>query len=393
MEQEAMKHQYTILRALVLATILVAAGPACLAEEHATELGQLEFAGESLTLPMAQQGGHPKVIMDLDDGDEHIFIVDTGASVNVIDAAIAESLGFEIVGEMQIGAPGGPQIPGNIVRAPLARVGEATIKDANFVTMDLARFSGGTTQGVSGLGLFRDYLLTYDYGRNEIRVSRNRLLPGEPGVMPYSDHDGHIQVDMDVAGVTVATHVDTGSMVGFTLPIEIKESLPLKPAGQGAAKARLVGGDRDVQMGQLDGDIQFAGSRYENPVVGFMDPSPGSGNVGSRVLGDFVVSIDQKNHLIRFEKSTRRRAAVAGTRRLGVQFRGMPGGSALTIGYVEPGSLGEKSGLLPGDVLLKLNGKPGEEYDIGSLGALIRSAESLQLEVERAGQTQIIEVP
>ncbi|MDH3266220.1 MAG: aspartyl protease family protein [Gammaproteobacteria bacterium] len=389
-----MNCQYSVLRVLMLASIIISANAPGLADEPVAEPGQLEFAGASLTLPMTEQDGHPKVNVDLGDGEEHIFIVDTGASVNVIDAAIAESLDFEVVGEMQIGAPGGPQIPGNIVRAPLAHVGGATIKDAGFVTMDLASFSGGTTQGILGLGLFRDYLLTYDYRRNAIRVSRDSLSAGQPGVMPYNDHDGHIQVDMDVAGTSLATHVDTGSMVGFTLPIEMKESLALKPAGQGAAKARLVGGDRDVQFGQLDGDIQFAGSRYEDPTVGFMDPSPGYGNVGSRVLGDFVVSIDQKNHLIRFEKSTGKKVAAAGggPRRLGVQFRGMPGGSVLTIGYVEPGSLGEKSGLLPGDVLLKLNGKPGEEYDIGSLGALIRSAEPLHLEVDRDGQTQIIEV-
>lgn len=389
-----MKDHYTIFRTLVLAATLAAAGPACLAEEHAPGLGQLEFADASLTLPMTEQGGHPKVIVGLGDGKKHVFIVDTGASVNVIDAAIAESLGLETVGEMQIGAPGGPQIPGNIVRAPLAQMGGATIKDAEFVTMDLASFSGSTTQGILGLGLFRDYLLTYDYGRNEIRVSRDSLSAGGPGVMPYSDHDGHIQVDMDVAGTSVATHVDTGSMAGFTLPIEMKEVLALKSAGQGAAKARLVGGDRDVQFGQLDGDIQFAGSRYEDPKVGFMDPSPGYGNVGSRVLGDFVVSIDQKNHLIRFDKSAREKVVTAGggPRRLGVQFRGMPGGSVLTIGHVEPGSLGENSGLLPGDVLLKLNGKPSEEYDIASLGALFRGAELLRLEVDRDGQTQIIEI-
>jgi hypothetical protein len=387
-----MKFQYSALRALMLASIAISASALGLADEPGAELGQLEFAGASLTLAMSQQNGHPKVIVDLGDGEEHIFIVDTGASVNVIDAAIAESLGFEVVGETQIGAPGGPQINGNIVRTPLAHVGDAAIRDAEFVTMDLARFSGGTTQGILGLGLFRDHLLTYDYGRNEIRVSRDGLSPGAPGVMPYSDHDGHIQVDMDVAGTTVATHVDTGSMVGFTLPIEMKEALKLMPAGQGAATARLVGGNRDVQFGQLDGAIRFAGLRYEDPKVGFMDPSPGYGNVGSRVLSDFVVSIDQKNHLIRFEKAARKEAASGGPRRLGVQFRGMPGGRELTIGYVEPGSLGEKSGLQPGDVLLKLNGKPGEEYDVGSLGALFRGAEPLRIEVGRNGQTQIIEI-
>jgi len=387
------KFQHLALRALTVAGIVVSLSAQCYAEERVADLGQLEFDGASLTLPMTEQGGHPKVIVDLGDGKQHVFIVDTGASVNVIDGAIAESLGFEVVGEMQIGAPGGPQIPGNIVRAPLTHLGGATIKDAEFVTMDLARFSGGTTQGVLGLGLFREYLLTYDYGRNQIRVSRDVLSTGGAGVIPYSDNDGHITVDMDVAGTTVATHVDTGSMVGFTLPIEIKESLTLKPAGQGAAKARMVGGNRDVQFGQLDGDILFAGSRYEDPNVGFMDPSPGYGNVGSRVLGDFVASIDQKNHLIRFEKSARKKVAAGdGPRRLGVQFRGMPGGSTLTIGFVEPDSLGEKSGLLPGDVLLKLNGKPSEDYDMGSLGALFRGAEPLLMEVDRDGQIRTIEI-
>ncbi len=389
-----MKYQYTGLRKLVMAAMLVAAGPACLAEEYAAEPGQLEFAGESVTLPMTGQGGHPKVIVDLGDDEKHNFIVDTGASVNVIDATIADSLGFEVVGEMQIGAPGGAKIPGNIVRAPIAQVGAASITDADLVTMDLASFSGGTTHGVLGLGLFRGHLLTYDYGRNEIRVSRASLSAGNPGVIRYRDHDGHIQIDMDVAGTTVATHIDTGSMGGFTLPIEMKESLSLMPAGQGATKARLVGGDRDVQFGQLDGDIQFAGSRYEKPNIGFMDPSPGYGNVGSRVLSDFIVSIDQREKLIRFVRSARKKVAAAGgaPRRLGVQFRGMPGGSVLTIGYVEPDSLGERSGLLPGDVLLKLNDKPSEEYDMATLGALIRSTEPLRLEVDRDGQTQIIEI-
>ena len=389
-----MKYQHTTLCTLVLAAILIAAGPACLAEEHATELGQLEFAGDSLTLPLTEQGGHPKVIVDVGDGQQHEFIVDTGASVNVLDSAIAESLGLEVIGETQIGAPGGPQISGNIVRLPLAHVGGATIKDADFVTMDLVKFSGGSMQGVLGMGLFREYLLTYDYERNQIRVLRDALSAGEPGVMPYSDVSGHIQLDMDVAGRTLATHVDTGSMGGFTLPVDMKASLALRESGQGVSKARVVGGDRDIQFGQLDGDIIFAGSRFEDPQVSFMDPSPGYGNVGGRILGEFVLSIDQQNHLIRFQRHAHKPVAAAGNtpRRLGVQFRGMPGGSVLTIGYVEPGSLGEKSGLLPGDVLLTLNDKPSEEYDIASLGVLFRSAEPLHMGIDRDGQMRSIEI-
>ena len=386
--------QIPALRALTIFSIVVAASSHCFAGEQVAELGQLEFAGKSLILPLTENAGHPKVIVDMGDGEQHEFIVDTGASVNVLDSAIATSFGFEVVGEMQIGAPSGPQIPGDIVKVPLAFVGGAKIKNAEFVTMDLAKFSGGSTQGVLGMGLFREYLLTYDYGGNEIRVSRDTLSATAPGVLSYKDLSGHIQIDMDVAGTTVATHVDTGSMAGFTLPVEMKKSLALKPSGQGSTSARVVGGDRDIVFGQLDGEILFAGSRYQDPPVGFMDPSPGYGNVGSRILSDFIVDIDQQNHLIRFQKAAPKRVMAASTapRRLGVQFRGMPGGARLTIGYVEPDSLGEKSGLLPGDVLLTLNDKPSEDYDMASLGMLIRGTEPLHLEIDRAGKTQSIRI-
>ena len=389
-----MYHRYSVFHGLMLGSIVAVASTLCFADERVAELGQLDFDSQSLALPMTDKGGHPKVVVDLGDGETHVFIVDTGASVNVLDAAIAAGLGLEVVGETEIGAPGGPQIRGDIVRAPLAHVGGATIRNAEFVTMDLATFSGGSIQGVLGMGLFREYLLTYDYPHSEIRVSRETLSAEEAGVMPYKDVSGHIQVDIDVAGTTLATHVDTGSMAGFTLPIEMIESLTLKPSGQGSSRARVVGGDRDVQFRQLDGDILFAGSTYEDPNVGFMDPSPGYGNVGARVLSDFVVSIDQKNGRIRFQKSASKAttAAAKGPRRLGVQFRGMPGGQTLTVGYVEPGSLGEKSGFLAGDVLLKINDKPTAEYDMASLGALIRGAEPLHMEIDRDGQMQTLKI-
>ena len=390
-----MYYRYKSVPSLILVTVLITIGSVSLAAEQEPELGQLQFSGESLVLPMNVRTGHPLVIVDLGDGGEHQFVVDTGAGVNVIDAAIAESLGFEVVGELDIGAPGGAKITGNIVKAPDMQIGDAIVKGAELVTMDLNTFSGGTMQGVLGLGVFRDHVLTYDYGESEIRVTRGTLSAGAPGVMPYSDVHGHIQIDIDVDGKTLATHVDTGSMVGFTLPIEMKDSLALSPAGQSTTRARVVGGNRNVTLGQLEGNIVFAGSTYEKPNVGFMDPSPGYGNVGARVLSDFVVSIDQKNHLIQFVKSKHKKAAAAAgsPRRLGVQFRGMPGGSTLEIGSVQPGSLGEQSGLLPGDVLTKLNDTPAEEYDMQSLGALIRSDKPLVLEVDRDGKTEIIEIP
>jgi predicted aspartyl protease len=381
--------------ALLLLLVLAAAGAqSSIARDYETNPGDFNFAGNAVVLTLTKEQMHPRVIVDLGDGEQYEFIVDTGASVNVIDSKIAESLAYEVIGETEIGAPGGPRIPGNIVRVPVAHVGDATVKNAEFVTMDIDGFSHGQTQGVLGLGLFREYLLSFDQSGGRITVSRDSLSADAAGVLPYRDESSHIQIDVDVAGMTVATHVDTGSMGSFTLPAEMMESLPLLEAAPSATKARLVGGDRDIKFGQLDGTIRFAEFSYENPNVAFMSPSPGYGNVGSRILGELVVSIDQKNHLIAFRKPARDVAASAGNkpRRLGIMFRGMPGGSVLEIGRVDPGSIGETAGLLAGDVLLTLNGRPTAEYDMSELGTLFRSSTPLRFDIERDGVAKTIAI-
>ena len=179
------------------------------------------------------------------------------------------------------------------------------------------------------------------------------------------------------------------------LPGEMMESLPLTDAPTTGGKAHLVGGQRDIKHAQLNGSILFAGHEFESPDVAFMTPSSGHGNIGGRILNQFVVSVDQKNHLIGFQKSGRDVIAANDKkpRRLGVQFRGMPGGSVLTIGRVDPGSLGEEAGFLAGDVLLTLNDKPAEQYGTSDLRTLFGSAEPLKFDVERDGVSKTIEIP
>jgi len=367
-----MKNEVRVISVLLaLATLGVAGGQGAIAEEQLPNSGEFIFDGDAIVLPLVQQEGQPMVVVDFGDGEKYKFIVDTGASVNVLDSRIAEEQGYEVIGEIEIGAPGGPQIPANIVTVPIARIGGASIKEAEFVVMDVDGFSRGMTQGVIGMGLFRDYLLTFDQS------------------------GGRITVAVDVAGTQVASHIDTGAMGSFMMPGDMTGSLPLQAAPTAGPKARLVGGERDIKMAQLDGAIQFAGFRYENPKIAFMNPSPGYGNIGSRVLGELVMSVDQKNHLIAFRKPAHKVAAVSDNkpRRLGVGFRGVPGGSTLTISTVDSGSLGEKAGFSSGDVLLQLNGKATEQYDMSELGTLFRSSAPLTFDIERDGVSKTIRIP
>jgi hypothetical protein len=75
-----------------------------------------------------------------------------------------------------------------------------------------------------------------------------------------------------------------------------------------------------------------------------------------------------------------------------LQFRGMPGGSVLTVVRVDAGSLGERAGIKAGDTFIALNGRPAGEYDMAALGTLFRSATPLRFELERGGAPHIIEI-
>jgi predicted aspartyl protease len=389
-----MKYQSRTAMTLVLASLAMLASQSSIAQESSADIGDFNFTGDAVVLPLVKNSTHPKVVFDIGDGEHYEFIVDTGAGVNVIDSSIAEAQGYEVVGEMAIGAPGGKQVPGKIVRVPVIRVGDATIENAEFVTMDIIGLSGGIAQGVIGIGVFSDYLVAYDIRAGQITISKGSLSADEPGVIAYDGSNKQIEIEVDVAGTMVATHIDTGSMGGLMLPGELAESLPLIEAPVSGRKARMVGGERDIAFAELDGSIQFAGLKYENLKIAFMSPSTGSGNIGGRILDQLVVSIDQQNHLIGFKKTLHDKTVATSDkrRRLGIQFSGMSNMDALTIGRVDAGSLGEKAGLLPGDKLLTINDKPADEYGMPALGALFGGSEPLSIEVDRDGETQTVEI-
>lgn len=364
------------------------------ARDSAANIGNLDFDGDSLVLPFVADRMHPTLSVETSEGEQHAFVLDTGASVNVIDSALAEERGYLVVGEMEIGAPGGAKIPANVVLVPSLRIGGATLTDAEFVTMDIQAFSQGQMYGVVGIGAFDEYLVTFDIGNSNVRVSTASLTAGQPGVVAYEDADGQIEIEMDVAGTVVPAHIDTGSMGEFMLPGELMSTLPVQVSTPPGGKARLVGGDRDIQLGRLDGAVEFSGLRFDNPSISFMTPSTGSGNIGSGVMRELLFSIDQQQKLLQFSRLANPKPVEPGNepRRVGLQFRGVQSPGGLTVSAVSPGSLAEQAGLQSGDVLVAVNERATGDYDMSELGAIFRSNDTLMIEVDRGSEAVTVEI-
>jgi predicted aspartyl protease len=387
--------------ALALALILALAAPGSGSGEsmpQAHSKPRLKFAGQETELPLSVKNGRSVVEVRIGDAGPFDFFIDTGAGVSVIDSRIATELGLDVVGSLTAGVPGGGTVEADRVLVPLLRVGALEIHEVTPITLELVEMTGGIMQGVLGLDVFQEVLLTLEPSAGRALISRAELAPGDPGVVQLDASSGRIQFDMTVAGRTVPTQIDTGAPAGFTLPIELIDSVPTLPGPEQRTSAGLVGGNRTVRIRKLDGVVRFAGLEYKNPQIGFMDPSPGSAHIGARILDGLIVSVDQKNHLLAFRRAqptpaTRSPAAKTTPRRLGVRFRGTPPAHFTHVASVDAGSLGERSGFQPGDRLVSLNGRPMSEYDRSSLGRLIGGTTPLRWELEREGVRHVIEIP
>jgi predicted aspartyl protease len=366
--------------------------------EYPRGMSRLLFQANSLDLPMKAVADRAVIEVRIGDAGPYNFLIDTGASLSVVDTKIALELGLDVVGSMAVGAPGGAQVESDRVSIPTMTAAGLTIENLTPVAVAIDEMSAGLMQGVLGMDLFEEVLLTVDPVRGITTLSHDRLQAGAPGVIGFDGSMGRIVFDIEVAGMTVPMQIDTGAPGSFTLPADLQDQLPTEAGSERKRTAKLVGGEREVTILRLAGKVAFAGLHFDKPDVAFMRPSPTIGNIGQQILSDLVVSVDQRNGLVSFLPATKTRSTAVqrtnsgeGPRRLGVRFGG-PGGTLADVGAVDSNSLGERAGFKAGDTILTLNGKPMAEIGMAELGSTIRGNGLLSFVVERQGEQLVIEI-
>jgi predicted aspartyl protease len=254
----------------------------------------LKFAGQSQELRMINSGDRAVVEARIGDSGPYKFLIDTGASLSVVDTGIAATLGLDVIGELEVGAPGGRQVASNQVLIPKLSVDGLVIENLRPVVVGIEEMSMGMIQGVLGMDVFQSALLTLNPVHGVATVSHGALAADSPGVIEFDNSQGRMMFEIEVEGRQVPMQIDTGSPGGFTLPASMEELIPIDRKSKRSRTARLVGGERIINTFRLKGSLAFAGTRYENPDVSFMHPSPPTGNIGNAVIGNMIISAQQE---------------------------------------------------------------------------------------------------
>jgi predicted aspartyl protease len=259
-----------------------------------------------LEFPMQVGDGMPTVEVMVNGQGPFVFGFDTGAQAGPrIDASLVEKLNLKATGEVQATDTSGrnPQASATVKLDSLS-IGGLRFTDVTAVSRNYKNSPRPLkVDGILGPNLFAEYLVTLDFPAKKLRLEKGEL-PKTDGaeILDYKNDAGITQVELTVGDKKIKAHLDTGNAIGtFVLPTAFVEKLSLAGEPRVVGRARSASGDMEIKQVELKDMVKLG--RHEFPGATVTYPALGElGNVGVKVLSQFVITFDQQHERVRLTR-------------------------------------------------------------------------------------------
>ena len=249
---------------------------------------------DSAVVPIeVDRDGRAVVAVTLNGRGPYRLAVETGSPDVLLSSAVVSSLSLP--------GPGGENH-----RLDSLRIGGALVR--GLVVSRSDAFAPLGVDGVLGLDAYRELLLTVDYPGSRLVLSRGSL-PAADGVevLRAVRVGPFVGVELEVGDVREIGVIDTQGGVGFQALPEVATRFRFEDSLRVVGRA-VVGGTApvDVRAGRLAGDLRMGAHRFERPRIAVhpLPPDiPSRMTIGTRVLRNFVLTLDQRAMLVRLARS------------------------------------------------------------------------------------------
>lgn len=257
-------------------------------------------------IPLQTNDGMPTLEVMINGQGPFVFGFDTGAQAGPrIDVSLVEKLQLKATGQAQAIDPSGrnPQTAetfklDSVVIGSL-RLADVTVASRNYKNSPRPL----KLDGILGLNVFADYLVTLDFPGKKLRLEKGEL-PNADGaeVLEYKNAAGIAEMEIGVGDKKIKAHLDTGNAIGaFVFPTTFAEKLSVAGEPRVVGRARSASGDMEIKQVQLKEVIKIG--RHEFPEATIIYPALGdTGNVGLKTLSQFVITFDQHNERVRLKR-------------------------------------------------------------------------------------------
>jgi hypothetical protein len=256
--------------------------------------------------PMQTDGGMPTVEVMVNGQGPFVFGFDTGAQAGPrIDSSLVEKLNLKASGQVQAIDPSGR----NPQTSETFKLESLSIGDLRFADVTAASRNYKNSprplkvDGILGLSLFADYLVTLDFPAKKLRIEKGELPKADGAeILDYKNEAGIAQVELSVGDKKIKAHLDSGNAIGaFVLPTAFVEKLSLAGEPRVVGRARSASGEMEIKQVQIKDVVRLG--RHEFPDATVTYPALGDiSNVGVKVLSQFVITFDQQHERVRLTR-------------------------------------------------------------------------------------------
>lgn len=372
-----------------------------------SNLRDTEIRAEGRTLPAYIEGGHVYIEASLNEAGPALFVLDTGASINVLTPAAAGKFGVDAGGSLNGSGVGEQQVSVGLTKIPKLRVGPATLLNQSFAVISLppltVRREGREEQaaGLLGYDFFRRLRITIDYEASVVKVEPLRSCDYEAAraVRMYLDDQRVPRIPVAISGIEARWSLDVGDAASLTMSATLAQRFGVPPeAGIATVSEGGVGGVTRGRLLQFD-HVTVGPYRLDAPIVtvseqksgAFADPRFG-GNIGYGTLRNFILTFDYECQRLELAPS-RRYGTATPVEALGVTWQRNSSGNLQVLDVMQ-GSPADAAGVHEGDELIDANGMTGSQLTKGELRELQSQppGSALTLTLRRAGRPYEVKV-
>jgi hypothetical protein len=331
----------------------------------------------------------------------------------VIDLAVAKALGLKLGAPVDAGGGGKKAVMGNMLSdSPFSLVGLKDFSQPLFLALpmdDLAKISGHEWAGILGTDFISEFVVQIDYLSKTITLHNKMTYQyrGKGQSFPVTFNAAGwpvIQaavIDGERPAIEGKFVLDIGNNGALLLNRPFVESEHfLRPDRHTVPllEGRALGGGFDASLGRITG-LRIGRFLIKNPVTVFSRAADGpfaatesQGNIGAMILEKFEIILDYAKSRVILEPNSQFAEPIQYDRS-GLSLVSFGEGyKDFKIDAVAENSPASEVGLLPGDLLVEVNGSPASAFSLSDIRQTLKEANQCDLTVRRGSERRSVKL-
>jgi hypothetical protein len=255
----------------------------------------------------------PIVQVSVNGGAAVPFVVDTGATIHLVDQEIARQAGIEGTSDLQMHGGGQAGVQAHIAGSLTMKVGDLTWAGQRAAIVPLGYPKRKHFAGLLGAQILKQYTVRFNFnGRIMSLLDPISYKPPKGAVLvPFElDEDlpiVHVALDAGTGPLEARLMVDTGAATFIDLNrpfVDAHKLLAANPDARADDRPAALGGTAPFLYGTAR-QVVFGGVTFERPRIGLSRATSGSsarserdGILGNDLLRNFVVTVDYRRRTL-----------------------------------------------------------------------------------------------